>query len=538
MHDMNLYLTRTKEVLKRGASLSKDVSAPITLPNSSTLLLKHSTYVGHSTQHRVENIVSLNNARFGDNSYYNYGSYDLRPGKAIDGDKKGTGTKGFAHSRSSTSPSNSFHVDLVYPEKLDNIIIFPRKDCCFDRYDSMRVYINKNVECEKLQVYNQQYVKAHLNDGLKFNCPQNLIAENIIITNGKDHLQIAELNAYRAEPAVKLSGARFGDNSYYDFGNWDLKPEYAIDGFVKAVNHLKSFAHSRASKSPHNNFYVNIDNPTQLNKVLIYPRRDCCWERYASTRVYINSQGVNGKDGENVECHKKQSHTEKYVKDNINRGLDFYCPETVIATGISIIGGNSHLQIAEVVAEKINLQAKLSNARFSDNVYYKDSYWNLHPKYAIDGRVKSNNKPTSFAHSKNSKEFYVDLDVPSEISHVVIYPRRDCCWDRYTSTAVYLLPLSKECTRKSNNDATFVKNNLDKGLYFVCPENFKAESIMVVNANYNQPLQIAEIVAYRTVIPPAELESGENGSTEMSYFSFGSYGFNVAGMENEAKINV
>ena len=130
----------------------------------------------------------------------------------------------------------------------------------------------------------------------------------------------------------------------------------------------------------------------------------------------------------------------------------------------------------------------------------------------------------------------MDIDVPSEISHVVIYPRRDCCWDRYTSTAVYLLPLSKECTRKSNNDENFVKNNLDKGLYFICPGNTKAESIKVVNGNYNQHLQIAEIVAYRTVIPPAELESGENG--EMSYFSFESYGFNVARIENQANINI
>ena len=60
----------------------------------------------------------------------------------------------------------------------------------------MKVYINNNIECERLEAYNERYVTQHLYEGLKFICDQDFIAENIKVTNGNWFLQIAEIIAY------------------------------------------------------------------------------------------------------------------------------------------------------------------------------------------------------------------------------------------------------------------------------------------------------------------------------------------------------
>ena len=142
---------------------------------------------------------------------------------------------------------------------------------------------------------------------------------------------------------AKMSNPRFGDNRYYDIAPWVSKPEYAIDGVFTTSRRFRSFAHSRYRlKVESTTFYVDLDTPASLSKVVIYPRRDCCHDRYTSTRVYVNGD---------VECHRVTYYSGWYVYRNLDEGLPFVCPNNVVAARIKVVNHHQHLQIAELVAE-------------------------------------------------------------------------------------------------------------------------------------------------------------------------------------------
>merc|ERR1712151_367185 len=142
---------------------------------------------------------------------------------------------------------------------------------------------------------------------------------------------------------------------------------------------------------------------------------------------------------------------------------------------------------------------KLSNAKFADGKYFNAGKWDLQAQFAIDGKIKSTNLYTSFAHSASNKNAKFTVNVPkfSKVSEVVIYPRRGCCWDRYANMRVVLsnslLRVAPELCLSPKLDATTVKASLDKGLKFTCSGKFAADTIEVTNNNW---IQIAEIEAF------------------------------------------
>jgi len=146
----------------------------------------------------------MENARFGNGLYYNYGVWNLRPEYAIDGviehsaDNADAIYNSFACSSSGTESGNSeleFHTDLKTACIIKKITIFPRRGCCHSRYSTMNVFINGNTatKCTAVASWTTDYVIQHEDIGLVYNCDFDYEAEKIMVKNTVDYLQLTEV---------------------------------------------------------------------------------------------------------------------------------------------------------------------------------------------------------------------------------------------------------------------------------------------------------------------------------------------------------
>ena len=152
----------------------------------------------------------------------------------------------------------------------------------------------------------------------------------------------------------------------------------------------------------------------------------------------------------------------------------------------------------QTAPEPESVQLTLSNPRFADGLHYNIGSYNLPPEAAIDGSWINHNVATGFAHSigDQNPKFSVDLPENSVVKTVTIYPRRNCCWDRYAEMTVSIGNV--ECAPAQSLSASNVRANIGTGLVWNC-KNASGQNIEVVNRD--QAIQIAEIVAVGYQIP-------------------------------------
>jgi len=142
----------------------------------------------------------MENARFGNGLYYNLGAWNLRPEYAIDGViehsvNNAEKYNGFAHSNGGGTGNLEWHADLKTACIVKKITIFPRRDCCQNRYATMNVFYNGNTatKCKAVSGWSTNYVIQHTDIGLVYNCDFNYEADKIMIKNSRDALQLTEV---------------------------------------------------------------------------------------------------------------------------------------------------------------------------------------------------------------------------------------------------------------------------------------------------------------------------------------------------------
>merc|ERR1711933_479551 len=150
----------------------------------------------------------------------------------------------------------------------------------------------------------------------------------------------------------------------------------------------------------------------------------------------------------------------------------------------SIQDCNEDYDYADTTEPK-SVQLTLSNARFADGLYYNSGSHNLAPQTAIDGTWINHNALNGFAHSKSSSnpKFLVDLPQNAVVNTVTIYPRRNCCQDRYSKMTVTVGDVT--CTPAQSLSTNVVKANINSGLVWNC-DNAKGKHIEVVNQDWIQ----------------------------------------------------
>lgn len=142
---------------------------------------------------------------------------------------------------------------------------------------------------------------------------------------------------------LTLSNPRFGDGLYWDRSPHNLPPEKAIDGTWLNHNPLTGFAHSVYSSqatSSSRTFIVDLPNyNTSVEKVIIYPRQSCCFDRYEQMTVIVGG----------TYCVTDQNRDGWAVETKKETGIVFECGG-VVGSDIFVDNGSDHLQIAEIVA--------------------------------------------------------------------------------------------------------------------------------------------------------------------------------------------
>ena len=124
-----------------------------------------------------------------------------------------------AHSK---EKDDRLFVNLGRPCKITQIAIYPRTDCCQDRYADMKVYLKKDlsVECTPIHDWSNdiEYIKQMAYIGLIYNCDHDVISDSIAVHSLDHALQIVEIEAQCEDPIV--GDCDVADNDKIDCG-WD-----------------------------------------------------------------------------------------------------------------------------------------------------------------------------------------------------------------------------------------------------------------------------------------------------------------------------
>ena len=98
--------------------------------------------------------------------------------------------------QNSDGGSTEFLADLESPCKVSEIIVYPRRFCCRDRYSDMNAYINDH-QCQPVAQFDGAYVGDNLDSGLKFLCSSFDLGTAVKVSTPEDVAnQIVELEVY------------------------------------------------------------------------------------------------------------------------------------------------------------------------------------------------------------------------------------------------------------------------------------------------------------------------------------------------------
>ena len=244
----------------------------------------------------------------------------------------------------STCELSSCQLDNYYSNKISNFLS-DNENFIFDSSKSEQIY------CSKFS--NGIIPPSHCLPGdlqtdvtISFSRsnPPNLkrisisLSEEIFLTNAR-----FDNGRYWGDWVVDENGEYFGGGCF-------LPPGKAIDGeFTNKPNcqdHAHSFEEETGKPPALSKFLVDLKDPSIVNKIKIYPRKDCCWHRYLTMKVYIVDFA-----GNEITCEPTDGlpFDENYVKARLNDGIDFDCPGKVTSS-IFVTNEIEYLQIVEIVA--------------------------------------------------------------------------------------------------------------------------------------------------------------------------------------------
>jgi len=200
---------------------------------------------------------------------------------------------------------------------------------------------------------------------------------------------------------------------------WGGVPERAIDGDVNGNYHAGSC--SCSSHAANNWWRAQLNQISEIQKVVIWNRMDCCQERLNDAKVYAGD----------VLCGS--------VSVTVgNPRVEVSCGG-VVANSIKIVQPYQYLTLCEVQVFGVPSDAvPLQNVALNKPASQTSVGWNGIASRGVDGRISGTWGHGTCTHSATNiyNEWSVNLLDQYTVNSVVIYNRRDCCQPRINGAKV------------------------------------------------------------------------------------------------------
>lgn len=180
------------EGLKWKFSAGQAVDNKIIVENSNDYIQISEIEVYGMPMKNAVSMLKLISPKFSD-GFYPQGAHHLPPEYAIDGNCYPDDFH-FAHSN---GKNKTFTVKLAQKRaKLHHVIIWPRQQMCYERYESMTVETDKGVRGKAEAKFTAGYVLDHRLEGLKWTFPEKSVCSKILVKNPTHAIQISEIRAF------------------------------------------------------------------------------------------------------------------------------------------------------------------------------------------------------------------------------------------------------------------------------------------------------------------------------------------------------
>ena len=229
------------------------------------------------------------------------------PNRAVDGNhRQHYGDNSCTHT---FDPANGYanwwYVDLGGVARVDRVKVWNRGggDCCAERIDGGKIYVDDQF-CGEMRGANSQY---------EFHCGGRE-GRFVRIVNNRNTLTLCEVEVYGT-----FTGAKGDINKY---------PQLLSAHKPTSQSSTRHGAHSgravdrnynlfwdggscTVTDSAHNSWWqVDLQKTAKVDVVVLHNRFDCCRERMANVKTYLDNQYCGSTPGNNVlfwtqKCHNK-----------------------------------------------------------------------------------------------------------------------------------------------------------------------------------------------------------------------------------------
>ncbi|KAL5249183.1 hypothetical protein ACHWQZ_G018138 [Mnemiopsis leidyi] len=340
------------------------------------------------------------------------------PSRATDGRSNGNYWDGSC-THSGSTDYNMWKVDLIDKYEVNRVVIHNREDCCQERINGVKVFVNNNPCGEVVYVAGKNVYEVDCADQ---------VGSIIKITQENNHLTLCEVEvlARVSEKEGRLINVAGSGIATQDSTGWDGVASRAVDGIIDG-------SYFEGGSCSHNGDLVDgwwnleFPEPTAISKVVIYNREDCCQDRINGVKIYADD----------VLCGKIS-----YVEGQrvYKKGCSSDTTEFTIATNIRIEAAEgTYLTLCEVqVLSDPNALSEdnLVNLAYNKPTSQSSTGWGGVSSRAVDGNEAGRYSSGTCTHTSGPGWWKVDLEANYVVENIWIRNRIDCCSERLNGAMV------------------------------------------------------------------------------------------------------
>lgn len=215
-------------------------------------------------------------------------------GRAVDGNRRGSVYANGSVTHTANENEPWWQVDLSMDYELNEISIWNRQDCCAERLSNFYVFVSsedmRDMSLADL-LADQSVWRHHHRPAVAANgnliIPAPTTGRFVRVQKvGAGFLSLAEVRVYGANIAEGKSAAQSST-----FGG--AAASRAVDGNTNGNFNERSVSHTQAENQPW--WQVDLGAQTNIGKIKLFNRRDCCGERLSHFYVFVSESDMSGR---------------------------------------------------------------------------------------------------------------------------------------------------------------------------------------------------------------------------------------------------